>query len=91
LNRVQYNKHTNRPEKSNNYFQFDKVIYADMFLSENREKTIQMRQQVQKWKQQIKALKETIKTYEKFNGGCSLFDTINNCSQFILQNKNVPQ
>ncbi len=91
LNRVQYNKQTNRLEKSNNFFQFDKVIYADMFLSENREKTMQVRQQVQKWKHQIKVLKETIKTYQKFNGGCSLSDTLNNCSQFILSNKEVPQ
>jgi len=56
LNRVQYDKQSKQPVKKNNYFEFDKVIYADMFMHQNKQKTDQLRKDLLSIKEEIKAL-----------------------------------
>lgn len=42
--------------KNNNTFKFDKVIYADMFLYKNKEKTNKIRELIKKLKAEIKLI-----------------------------------
>jgi hypothetical protein len=60
LNRVQYDKRTNNIVKKNTFFQFDKVIYADMFLHKNRSMTMKVREKVKMMKERIKEINNNL-------------------------------
>lgn len=51
LNRVQYDRNKRKLVKNNKYFDFEKVVYADKFLLENREKDEEINSKVQALKE----------------------------------------
>eukprot|EP00347_Sterkiella_histriomuscorum_P010153 403377401 len=95
LNRVQYDKVAKQPIKNNSLFKFDKVIYADMFLFKNRERTEMMRNQIQQTKDKIKQLNENLKIYESFlpgqgpQQGLSLVNNLQLTQDFVQTNLNA--
>ncbi|CDW85517.1 UNKNOWN [Stylonychia lemnae] len=95
LNRVQYDQKSKGAVKNMSQFTFDKVIYADMFLHQNKEKTDQLRQDVIQINDQIKIMRQSIEQYQKYiptnnNGGVSLLDTLGSAFQFLDINSSFP-
>jgi hypothetical protein len=66
LNRVRYNKELNRVVKCHNYFTFDKVIYADMFLYRNQERANQVRADIERMKANIKQVNEELQSFQSY-------------------------
>ena len=59
LNRVTYDYQNQKLIKNNSRFQFDPVIYIDLFLEKNMEKAYHNSKKIEKMKQDLKVLKET--------------------------------
>jgi hypothetical protein len=53
LKRVKFSKEQNRVVKSHDYFPFDKVIYADMFMHKNAKRANQVRDEISHMKEKI--------------------------------------
>ena len=53
LKRVSFSKKENRVVKSHDYFPFDKVIYADMFMHKNSKRANQVREEISHMKEKI--------------------------------------
>jgi len=59
LNRVNYDMQKNKLVKDNSRFDFDKEIYLDLFLNQNKERSDKHRSELEKKKKTLKGLKET--------------------------------
>ncbi|KAJ3322272.1 ubiquitin-specific protease ubp2 [Boothiomyces sp. JEL0866] len=58
INRVQYDRSTNRTVKSNSYLSYDKIIYLDRYLDKNQEIVTQKRKQIEIINSEIDKLRE---------------------------------
>ena len=64
LNRVDYDRTQQKLVKNNKKFEFDKVIYIDMFLNQNKEKAYQHKNHLEMKRKDLKSLKEAQSKYE---------------------------
>lgn len=68
LNRVNFDMQKQKLVKDNGRFEFDKTIYLDLFLNQNKEKSKAHRIQIEKLKKSLKELKEALNQYtENYN------------------------
>lgn len=58
INRVQYDKHLQKPVKNNQKFHFDRTIYMDLFLYKNLDKSERYFQDLKQMSQENEALKK---------------------------------
>jgi hypothetical protein len=65
--------------KNNEHFHFDKVIFADMFLSKNKAKTDKIRELIKNQKIEISLIQENMKNYKEFTSSISLLQTLKSC------------
>lgn len=59
LNRVNYDIKNQKLVKDHSKFEFDKVIYLDLFLNQNRERAQKHQQELDQMKTDLKLLKDT--------------------------------
>ncbi len=52
--------------KCHDFFSFDKVIYADMFLFKNQEKANQVREDIERMKLKLYQINQELKSYKNF-------------------------
>ena len=69
INRASYNIQKKCAEKNNQRFTFDKTIYTDRFLYENKEKTSDIRRKCEKLQTEINEIDERLKEVSSFNEG----------------------
>lgn len=64
LNRVNYDFKQSKLIKDNSKFEFDKTIFMDLFLNQNRERAEKHQKELDQMKVDIKILKDS---YEQYN------------------------
>lgn len=91
LQRVCYDKEAKCTKKNSNPVKFEKVMFMDRFMIENKEISSAIRSQVQEFKSRIKTLEQTISKYKHYG---SLKQNINGAltiSKELLQSqKSIP-
>ena len=83
ISRVNYNIKQRKLIKNNKRFDFEKILYADKFLYENRLKDEEMNNEIQKLREKQKEIREKIKHYNEFYKGLSLFEIMDVTKAFI--------
>lgn len=63
LNRVQFDMHSQKLVKDNSEFQFDKEIYLDLFLNQNKERSDIHLAEFEVMKRELKMLKDEYESY----------------------------
>lgn len=87
LNRVRYNHEQQRIVKCHDNFNFDKVIYADMFLYKNHERASQVREEIEKMKAESKRIREEVRSFQSYNNDShlSLMKQFQNCEGYLRE------
>lgn len=100
LNRVQYDKQEKQIVKNNAFFEFDKVIYADLFMYQNKQRTDKLRDEISKIKDEINLLNESLSKYDNFiphsfgsgnANGITLYETLDAAQNFLDVNSSNPE
>lgn len=68
LNRVNYDIKNQKLVKDHRKFEFDEVIYLDLFLNQNRERARQHQRELDQMKTDLKLLKDTYQEYQEASG-----------------------
>ncbi len=63
LTRVNFDKENKRLVKNNQKFEFDKTIYMDLFLYQNRDLSSRLSKNLEQMKAELKQLKEVLDRY----------------------------
>ena len=65
LNRVSYDYNNSKLIKNNSRFQFDKIIYIDLYLEKNMKKAYDYNKKLEKMKDDLKMLNDTKQQYKQ--------------------------
>lgn len=94
LNRVNFDIQKQKLVKDNSRFDFDKTIYLDLFLNQNKEKSKAHRKQIEKLKKSLKQLKDVLDQYtenynvaQKFQECHEILSKSIQKEQAVIQNK----
>ena len=69
--------------KNNKRFDFEKVLYADKFIYENRSKDEEINEQIVKLREQQRVIREKIKKYKEYLKGIGLMEIMEVTKKFI--------
>lgn len=83
LNRVNYDKTTQKLVKNNDRFYFEKEIYLDLFLHKNKEASNKQMAEVEKMQSELKKLKEQL---SGLSGSNDIVQQFKNCREFMKSN-----
>ena len=88
IQRVYFNKETKSIEKNLNQIRFEKTIYVDRFMIENKETSSAIRSEVREYKKKIRALEQALANYKSFGDHkLNIFSVLQSASNF-LNNQN---
>ena len=87
LQRVKFDHLQQKVVKSQDYFSFEKVIYADMFLYKNHQKANEARQKIESTKEKVKNISEKLRSYQSYqnNAQVSLDTQIKNVEGYLTK------
>lgn len=84
--RVHYDIEKKSYIKSNHPLYFDKEIYMDRYLFDNKEESSKIRTIVNSWKNDLKLLQSQLKSHEQYNGKShSLLDALESVNNFYKE------
>lgn len=83
INRVNYNIKSRKLIKNNKRFDFEKLLYADKFLMENRSKDEEINRQISSLRDKQKQYREQLKQYKEYHKGLSIQEIIQVAQTFI--------
>ena len=86
LNRVQYDMTTFKLKKDNSEFHFDKEIYLDLFLNQNKDRSDTHLTGVEEMKKELKQRKEEREIVQKND----ITKKLRDCQEFIMSQINSP-
>ena len=83
INRVNYDVKQKKLVKNNKRFDFEKIVYADKFLYQNRQKDEEMNEQIKQLREKQRVIRDKIKHYKDFYKGQSLLEIMDVTKAFI--------
>ncbi len=83
LKRVNYDYKTRALVKNNKRFDFEKTIYADKFLAQNRSKDREITEQVSGLRERQKEIKESLRKYKEYHNAMGISEYLQMTREFI--------
>ena len=86
LNRVNYDFKNQKLVKDNSRFEFDKQIYLDLFLNQNKEQAAKHYEKLDQMRADLRLLKDTYSQYQAKDSSTKLCDAIAQTEQLLKTN-----
>lgn len=83
LKRVNYDYKVRGLVKNNKRFDFEKVIYADKFLKEKKNKDEELSQQINRYREKQSQIREKLDQFKEFHKGISIKEILEVTKTFI--------
>ena len=85
LNRVDYDLKAKKLVKNNQRFEFDKTIFLDLFLNQNKERANKHVEELDQMREDLKLLKESYKKYMEGDQGHQINEVLTQTHRLLAE------